>query len=61
MADANSGMGSQKEGRQKRNEPPRQPGASGGKGEGERSPEEARDAALHQRGKTVKHPGDDRG
>ena len=60
MADANSGMGSQKEGRQERNEQPRQPGATGGT-EGEQSPEEARAAAPHRRGKTGKHTSDARG
>jgi hypothetical protein len=60
MADANRGMGSQKEGRQQRTEQPRQPGAKGGKDDREHSPDEARDAALHQRGKTGKHTGDDR-
>ena len=60
MADAKRGMGTQKEGRQERTEQPQQPGASGRKDQREHSPEEARDAALHQRGKTGKHTSDDR-
>jgi hypothetical protein len=61
MPDANSGMGSHREGRQERTEQPRQPGASGtGEENQEHSPEEARDAALHRRGKTDRHTSDDR-
>jgi hypothetical protein len=60
MPDANSGMGRHREGRQERTEQPRQPGATGGKEDREHSPGEAREAALHRRGKTNQHTSDDR-
>jgi len=60
MADAESGMGSQKEGRQQRTRQPKQPGATGEGREQGASAEEARDQTLHRKGKTRKHTSDDR-
>jgi hypothetical protein len=60
MADAESGMGSQKLGRQQRTRQPKQPGATGEGREEETSAEEARNQTLHREGKTGKHTSDDR-
>jgi hypothetical protein len=58
MPDANSGMGSHRQGQQ-REEQPRQPGAHGR--DEEAGAEEAKEQAIHRRGKTGKHTSDDRG
>jgi hypothetical protein len=60
MADARSGMGSHREGRQERTAQPKQPGASGRGGKQRGSKEEAIDKTTHRRGKTGKHVSDDR-
>ena len=58
MADAESGMGSQREGRQQRTRQPKQAGATGeGRKQGA-GPKEARN--LKRRGKTRKHTDEDR-
>jgi hypothetical protein len=59
MPDANSGMGSHREGRQERRRVPRQPGATGAK-ERNATPEEAMEETRHRFGKTEKHVSDDR-
>ena len=60
MADAESGMGSQREGRQQRTRQPKQPGATGQGRKRGTTPKEARDETLHRRGKTRKHTHEDR-
>jgi hypothetical protein len=60
MADAESGMGSQKLGRQQRTRQPKQPGATGEGRDEETSAKEARNKTLHREGKTQKHTSDDR-
>jgi len=60
MPDANSGMGSHREGRQERTEQPQQPGATGKGRKPRADPKEALDQALHRRGKTNKHTDEDR-
>lgn len=57
MADADSGMGSHREGRQERRRAPRQPGAEG-KAERPVPPEQAADEARHRFGKTDHHVSD---
>ena len=59
MADANSGMGSHREGREERRRVPRQPGATGND-ERPASPEEAENEARHRFGKTNRHVEDER-
>ena len=59
MADANSGMGSHREGRQERRRTPRQPGATGAE-ERESTPEEAMEKVRHSFGKTEKQVSEDR-
>ncbi len=60
MPDANSGMGSHKEGRQERTRQPKQPGATGrGRKQGN-SESESLEKAVRRRGKTGKHVSEDR-
>ena len=60
MADAESGMASQREGRQQRTRQPKQAGATGeGRKQGA-GPKEARNQTLKRRGKTRKHTDEDR-
>jgi hypothetical protein len=60
MAKAESGMGSQREGRQQRTRQPKQPGATAeGRTQGDGA-KEARNQTLHRRGKTRKHTSEDR-
>jgi hypothetical protein len=58
MADADSGMGSHREGRQERREAPRQPGATGKEPE-PAAPEEAENEARNRFGKTGQHSSGD--
>ena len=60
MAKVESGMGSQKIGRQQRTRQPKQPGATGEGRQQGAGPKEARDKTLHREGKTGKHTSDDR-
>jgi hypothetical protein len=60
MADAESGMGRQREGRQQRTRQPKQAGATGEGRKKGASPKEARNRTLHRRGKTGKNTSEDR-